>query len=1220
MSAALILGLWLQVATTPPPAGLDAALRAPDLLVAGAAAVDALRDAAREDDDAAAVARVQQALITGSRHPLVRDLARRARVAEHVRADRLAAAAADLDALGTPRTLWCVGPFDNTGGVAFAAASPVDDVAATLEAAVPGLARDVRFGAVEQEPRGGFDLDDQLVARSEVRVRCVVAARVGAPTVAALRLGGSGPIAAWHGADRRAVVISDADRSPGPDQVAGLVALDGRWSLIAIELALLHRGGVLDVRLTLPDGRPLRGLRWSTRLEDLRDAARRAAPRLPARPPPLVDWTVDPARFAEPGVARAAARVLTFTGAWDRRQRPDLPTRARAAQAEHAVDVADRADALIAAAAAEIDRDPSRARALLAEARTLEGLDDAVRADIAATTAALREAQGDLLDASDAWQEARRLAPARLDLAVAALSFERRRGVRGASNDRAILALAASSRHRPLLHLAADVLDERGDVEGALGWTRRSGDLGVAALREAHIAEARLGVDTGARDVLVAALRRRLASHPASHGVAERLALLGVERRSFAEVDGLLADRRRRYPARPEPLRLAARVALLRGDRSSALAALQAAQQLTPDDGDLQRAIRALRDDDDALVRRLPTFDDTLLEAARRPPPRDALIPGAFVHHKVIATRFHDNGNLARVEDLVVVIVDARRAAERRAFSFGYSGGREQLEVLAAERIGADGRRESPEQVLDRGQEGKENGAYSDARSKTVQFANVDDGDILHVRIRRETIGLQNQFGDFFGDIELLDGPLPVRRFEMSIEGPRSRPLAWDGRGAPTPEIVEGPETTLYRFVATDLPALIGEPGMPPWMEVARFISVSTYDDVAALGTWYEALIADQLRLDDTLRAVVAREKAAATDTRDLVRRLYEHVVTETRYVGIELGIHGWKPYPVTEVYRRRFGDCKDKASLLVALLREAGVPAHIALVRTMHLGHAATSPPSMWTFNHAIAWVEPLDLFLDGTAERSGLMELPAMDQGAAALIVDGPRSRLVTIPVAPATANDNTSSYVLRLQRDGALVVDGREAFSGTHAARERQRFEDAATWRQTLERELAQGIPGAQVTAIEVSDLSLARDVVGYRFQATLPRRADVAADGSLVLPVSLYPHDLVGSYAEASSRRFDLFVDHPWRTRNVMRYVLPDGMTIASLPEGGSIETPHLRFRQVITRTPDGFVVDEDTAILSRRIPVGDYPAFRDAALAADQLMKRRLRIVPAGAAP
>jgi hypothetical protein len=496
-------------------------------------------------------------------------------------------------------------------------------------------------------------------------------------------------------------------------------------------------------------------------------------------------------------------------------------------------------------------------------------------------------------------------------------------------------------------------------------------------------------------------------------------------------------------------------------------------------------------------------------------------------------------------------------------------------------------------------------------------FSNVDDGDVLHVRVRRETTGMQNQFGDFFGDIEMLDGPLPVRRFEMTIEGPRSRPLSWGGREPPTPEIVDQGDTRLYRFVATDLPPLIGEASMPPWMEVARSISVSTYDDVAALGRWYEALVADQLRLDETLRAVVEKEKGAATDSRDLVRRLYEHVVTTTRYVGIELGIHGWKPYPVAEVYRRRFGDCKDKASLLVALLRHAGIEAHLALVRTMHLGHAVTSPPSMWTFNHAIAWVAPFDLFLDGTAERSGMHELPDTDQGASALIVDGARSRLVTIPVAAATENDNTSSYVLQLRPDGALVVDGQESFRGTRAARERARFEDEAHRRETLERELAQGIPGAQVTSIEVTDLSLQREVVGYRFDAILPRRADVDPEGALILPVSLYPHGLVSSYADASTRRFDVFIDHPWRTRNVMRYVLPPGYVIDEFPDGGVVESQHLVFRQTITPTADGFIVDEDTAIVSRRIPQSEYASFRDAAVAADALMKRRLRIVPRG---
>ena len=267
---------------------------------------------------------------------------------------------------------------------------------------------------------------------------------------------------------------------------------------------------------------------------------------------------------------------------------------------------------------------------------------------------------------------------------------------------------------------------------------------------------------------------------------------------------------------------------------------------------------------------------------------------------------------------------------------------------------------------------------------------------MLHLRIRRETIGLQNQFGDFFGALEVLQGPLPIRQFQMVIEGPSTRTLFVGGRGAPPAVVTTDGGITRHTFTESDLDALIGESGMPPWLEVARFISVSTYGDWGALGRWYEALIADQLHLNDELRQLVRDLKAEAKDEKDLVRRIYEHVVTSTRYVGIELGIHGWKPYPVAEVYRRRFGDCKDKASLLVALLREAGIEAHVALVRTIQLGVAAADPPSMWAFNHAIAWVKPFDLFLDGTAEQSGLLEIPTMDQGALALIVDGANTTL--------------------------------------------------------------------------------------------------------------------------------------------------------------------------------------------------------------------------------
>ena len=68
-----------------------------------------------------------------------------------------------------------------------------------------------------------------------------------------------------------------------------------------------------------------------------------------------------------------------------------------------------------------------------------------------------------------------------------------------------------------------------------------------------------------------------------------------------------------------------------------------------------------------------------------------------------------------------------------------------------------------------------------------------------------------------------------------------------------------------------------------------------------------------------------------------------------------------------------------------------------------------------------------------------------------------------------------------------------------------------------------------------------------------------------------------------------------------------------------PEGGVVNGPHVRFTQKITKTKDGFVVDEDTAITVRRVPLAEYAAFRKDALAADQLMKRTLRIVKKGGA-
>ena len=114
------------------------------------------------------------------------------------------------------------------------------------------------------------------------------------------------------------------------------------------------------------------------------------------------------------------------------------------------------------------------------------------------------------------------------------------------------------------------------------------------------------------------------------------------------------------------------------------------------------------------------------------------------------------------------------------------------------------------------------------------------------------------------------------------------------------------------------------------------------------------------------------------------MQAVYESVQRSTKYVAFEFGVHSYQPYPVATVERRGFGDCKDKAAMIVALLRAVGVPAEFAMVRTRSAGDVARQAYSVQLFNHAVAYVPELNLYLDGTAEYAALGELPPDDQGA--------------------------------------------------------------------------------------------------------------------------------------------------------------------------------------------------------------------------------------------
>ncbi len=375
----------------------------------------------------------------------------------------------------------------------------------------------------------------------------------------------------------------------------------------------------------------------------------------------------------------------------------------------------------------------------------------------------------------------------------------------------------------------------------------------------------------------------------------------------------------------------------------------------------------------------------------------------------------------------------SRGADAFRRRSIGWDPNRQEVRVERARIHRPDG------SVVDAHDESEQSASepwyrlYYDTRAKTLSFPSLAAGDVLEIAWRVEDVAKENLLSDYWGDVASVDEGTRKLLFDRVVLVPEGRALH-----ASVPSGVARTEKKLagglveHRFVARDLPRIVTEPAMPGWSEVGRTVHVSTYaswDDVAR---FYWGLVQEQLHPTAEVRASAARIGLEALATRGpaprpngaaaevrpaalappaggwdpatkrlLVEAVYDFVVTQTRYVGLEFGIHGFKPYRVDEVLRRRFGDCKDKASLMHALLEALGIDSRLVLLRMRRLGVIPPEPASLAVFNHAILYVPDLDLFLDGTASWTGSRELPG--RGPRRRRAGGEPGRAAAVPHRP-------------------------------------------------------------------------------------------------------------------------------------------------------------------------------------------------------------------------
>ena len=215
------------------------------------------------------------------------------------------------------------------------------------------------------------------------------------------------------------------------------------------------------------------------------------------------------------------------------------------------------------------------------------------------------------------------------------------------------------------------------------------------------------------------------------------------------------------------------------------------------------------------------------------------------------------------------------------------------------------------------------------------------------------------------------------------------------------------------------------EPGLPPEVSRSPIVEFSTGASWRAMATAYSQIV-DQHAIADTVQPIVEKLIAGKTTPAEKETAILDYLDREIRYTGIEFDEAAIIPHELPEILAHKYGDCKDKATLLVTMLRAAGIPSYVALLNAGTRMDVPPDLPGMGLFDHAIVYVPGSpSLWIDATDQWARLGQLPGPDQGRWALVARPETTGLIKTFESTSKENVIVETRELTLAENGPASV---------------------------------------------------------------------------------------------------------------------------------------------------------------------------------------------------
>jgi hypothetical protein len=319
----------------------------------------------------------------------------------------------------------------------------------------------------------------------------------------------------------------------------------------------------------------------------------------------------------------------------------------------------------------------------------------------------------------------------------------------------------------------------------------------------------------------------------------------------------------------------------------------------------------------------------------------------------------------------------------------------------------------------------------------------------------------------------------------------------------------------------------------------------------------------------------------------------------------------GVRPHLATQVFARQYGDCKDKANLMRAMLKAAGIESYPVVLYSGDRTFVKKEWASPSQFNHMILAVRlralpsvpaiaesPVGsvLLFDPTDEKTPMGDLPYYEQGSYALLCAGDKGVLLSLPVIKPDFSLVSEEYSATLDEQGSLTANLVHQSTGQSARRDRSLAQSGSPdeYKSALERQLSRYAKGISISDLKSQDhYDQNRFSLDLRFSAS--HYAQLMQDRMLVVNLAIAEPPALR--LPSVSHRAEQVILNGRLYKKRVEVQLPSGFTVDEMPAPCTLESPFARFKLAYVQEKGKLILEEELRTETATLPASDYPAIK-----------------------